>query len=393
MSEIAVVFLNTVKINFRDRRSLIFMILFPIVLTLILGTALSSVIGYSNTAEQLHSHAALINQDHGTMAAEMEKFFRSSSVKNVVRTTNYSSLSAAKADLQKQKLDAIIVINKGFTQAVQQGTGKQLDFITSGDLESSVIKSIAQTYLQRVNAHRSAAAAAPSTASTTQQPAAIQQSLITDHALSLNGKVPSSSDYYAVTMLIMIILYASAYGLNVVRESTLSPIGYRISSLPGRQVNYLIGKTLGQLATVFIQIIVLVSFFKFIYHANFGSNLPFIFLVCFLLGFISILLTMALALMFSCDTADTILNLIVPVATFLAGGYGKLSFLDTNPITAALNSWLPNAVAQNLIFHNIYGGADLSAAGGILKLTLTSLAILLLTVAALRRNQHADLSK
>lgn len=383
MREIAAVFLSTVKINFRDRRSLIFMILFPIVLTLILGSALSSVSGSSDTAEKLDSRAAIINQDHGTMADQMEKFFRSSEISKIVHTKTYRSLNAAKADLKKQKLDAIIVINNGFTQAVENGSSKKLDFITSGDMESSVIKNIAQSYLQRINAYRSAAASAP-------QPDA---SLLADHALSINGKVPSSSDYYAVTMLIMIILYASAYGLNVVRESTLSPIGYRIRSLPVRQVNYLIGKTLGQLATVFLQIIVLVTFFKFIYHANFGSNLSFIFLVCFLLGFIVILLSVALALLFSYKTADSMLNLAVPVATFLAGGYVKLSFLESNPIAVSLNNWLPNAVAQNLVFQNIYGGTDISAAGGILKLTLIALAILLLTIAALRRNQHADLSK
>jgi ABC-2 type transporter. len=390
MREIADIFLNTVKTNFRDRRSLIFMILFPIVLTLILGTALSSVIGSSNTAEKLDIHAALINQDHGAMASQMEKFFQSSEIKKIVHTKNDQTLNSAKADLKKQKLDAIIVINKGFTQAVENGSGKKLDFITSGDMESSIIKSIAQTYLQRISAYQAAAAAVPQAA-----PVAplVPASLLADHALNINGKVPSSSDYYAVTMLIMIILYASAYGLNVIQESTLSPIGYRIRSLPVRQMNYLIGKTLGQLATVFLQIVVLITFFKFIYHANFGSNLPFIFLVCFLLGFIIILMSMALALLFSYKTADTILDLLVPVATFLAGGYVKLSFLDTNPITAALNSWLPNAVAQNLVFHNIYGGTGLSAAGGVLKLTLMALAILLLTVVALRRNQHADFSK
>ncbi|WP_010630578.1 ABC transporter permease [Sporolactobacillus vineae] len=383
MREIAAVFLSTVRMNFRDRRSLIFMILFPIVLTLILGTALSSVSGSSDTAEKLDSRAALINQDHGAMAGRMEKFFRSPEIRKIVHTKTYRSLSTAKADLKKQKLDAIIVINKGFTQAVENGSSKKLDFITSGDMESSLIKNITQSYLQRINAYRAAAAFAP-------QPAA---PLLADHALSINGKIPRSSDYYAVTMLIMIILYASAYGLNVVREMNLSPIGYRIRSLPVRQINYLIGKTLGQLATVFLQIIVLVTFFKFIYHANFGSNLPFIFLVCFLLGFIIILLSIALALLFSYKMADTILDLAIPVATFLAGGYVKLSILDTNPIAVALNSWLPNAVAQNLVFQNIYGGTGQTAAGGVLKLTLIALAILLLTIAALRRNNHADLSK
>lgn len=390
MRTIVAVFLATVKLNLRNRRGLLFMILFPIVLTLILGTALSNLSG-SNTTESLHIHAAMVNQDHGAIAGQLEKFFQSQEIKKIVKTKSYSSVKAASSDLKNQKLDAIIVINSGFSQAVQQGRNYKLDFITSGDLESSIIKNIAESYLKRINAVRASASAgaSPSQSGTQMQP----DSLISDHALSINGKVPKSSDYYAVTMLIMIILYASNYGLDVVRELKKSPIGYRIRSLPVRQMNFLIGKTLGQLATVFLQIIVLVTFFKFIYHANFGNQLGFIFMMCFLLGFIVIIFSMALSLFFTFEMANTLLNFIVPVATFLAGGYVKLGFLETNPITSALRSWLPNSLVQNLIFQNIYGESGVSVTGGILKLIFIAGCLLLLTVAAVRRSKNGDLSK
>ncbi|TGB00150.1 ABC transporter permease [Sporolactobacillus shoreae] len=390
MREIVDVFLNTVKLNLRNRRALIFMILFPICLTLILGTALSNV-GGNNMNESLHMKAAVVNQDHGIMAGQMEKFFQSKEIKKIVEMKTYQTLRAAESDLKSQKLDAIIIINRGFSQAAQQGSHHQLNFITSGDLESSVIKSIAESYLKRINAVQAAASVGALPEHTGNQ---VQSgSLISDHTLSINGKVPKSSDYYAVTMLIMIILYASNYGLDVVRESKKSPIGYRIRSLPVRQMNYLIGKTLGQLATVFLQIVILVTFFKFIYHANFGNQLGFIFLMCFLLGLIVILFSMALSLFFTCELADTLLNFIVPIATFLAGGYIKLSFLETNSITSTLRNWLPNSLAQNLIFQNIYGGSGVSTSEGILKLIFIAGCMLLLTAIAVRRSKNGDLSK
>lgn len=381
---------GTMMQNLRDRKSLVIMLLFPIVLTLILGTALGKVVGGGNTVESLHVKAAIINHDRGPAARSMIGFFQSEKIKKIVNSRDYKTEKRAKADLKNQKLDAIIVIPDGFSSRVAGGRPARIDFVTSGDLESTVVKSLADSYLKRVSAIQSAAEMGASP----QKEAAVHlDSLIADHAFSTKGKVPKAIDYYAVTMLIMIILYGYHYGNEVVDQSLHSPIGYRIQSLPFRPINYFVGTALGNIATVFLQIIMLIVFFKFIFRADFGSDLGFVLLLCFLLAFIVMLFSMAVSLFFSEQTADGMLNFIVPIATFLAGGYVQLSFLETNPVTAAIRGFLPNSIVQNLIFQNIYGGGGISVIGGLLKLAAAAILGLLLVAVGLRRGKYGYLSK
>lgn len=365
------------------------MLFLPIVLTLILGTALSKV-GTGTMATSLHIRAAVVNQDQGPMAKTMISFFQEKPISAIMKTRIYKTVADANTDLKKQKLDAIIVITKGFSAAAERDQSHHLDFITSGDMESSAVRSIADSFLKRVNAVQALAAVGVSPQKAVQTHL---DPLLSDRALSAKGKVPEASGYYAVTMLIMIILFAYSYGLDVVRESLHSPVGYRIQSLPVHPIGYFAGKALGNIVTVFLQIILLIVFFKFIYRADFGDHLWLVLGLCFLLAFIVILAGTALALLFTEKTADALMTFLVPTATFLAGGYVKLGFLETNPITSAIRSFMPNSLVQTLIFQDIYGGSGLSPASGILKLFVTLAAVLLLILVGLRRRSYGNLSK
>ncbi|WP_188801788.1 ABC transporter permease [Sporolactobacillus putidus] len=380
---------STIKQNLRDRRSLTLMLLLPIVLTLILGTALSKV-GTNTTTTSLNIRGGIVNQDQGPLAASMIDFFQEKQIRAIMQTRIYKTVADANKDLKKQNLDAIIVITKGFSAAAESGQSHHLDFITSGDMESSAVRSITDSFLKRVNAVQALAAIGVSPQKSVQTHL---DPLLSDHALSVKGKVPEASGYYAVTMLIMIILFAYNYGLNVVRESLHSPIGYRIQSLPVHPMSYFTGKALGHIATVFLQIILLISFFKFIYKADFGDHLWLVLGLCFLLAFIVILAGTALALLFTEKTADALMMFLVPIATFLSGGYVKLSFLETNPVTSAIRGFMPNSLVQTLIFQDIYGGSGLSPASAVLKLLIILAAVLLLVAAELRRRNYGSLSK
>ncbi len=363
------------------------MLLLPVVLTLILGTALSNA---DSTTASLDIRAGIVNQDRGSLAMSMVDFFQEKQIRTVMKTRIYKTEAEANKDLKKQNLDAVIVITKGFSAAAVRGQSHHLDFITSGDLESSAVRSIADSFLKRMNAVQALAAAGVSP----QKAAGAQLvPLLSNHALSVKGKVPDASSYYAVTMLIMIILYAYAYGVDAVKESLDSPIGYRIQSLPVRPMSFFTGKVFGHVATIFLQILILIVFFKFIYKADFGSHLWFVFGLCFLLAAIVTLTGIALTLLSTEKTADALMTFIAPLATFLAGGYVKLSFLETNPITSAIRGFMPNSLVQTLIFQDIYGGSSLSPLVAVFKLVIILAAVLLLTAAGLRRRSYGYLSK
>lgn len=389
MSTIATIMLTTVKQNFRDYKSLMLMLLLPVLLTLILGTALSKVGSDADTTAVLHVHAAIVNQDKSQASQQLAAFYKRPSIRKIISMKPFSSVTAADAAIKAEKIDAIVVVPAGFGQAAAQNKDGSLRFITSGNMEGTVVKSVTESYLKGMNAYGALAASGVSLSA----PPSYLSSAITDKPLSAKGKAPGAGDYYAVTMLIMIILYGALYGYDVVHETYRSPIGYRIRTLPINQLDFFIGKALGNIITIFMQIILLIIFDKYIYHANFGTHLLFVFAVCFLLAFIMLSFSIALGLLSSDETTNSLLSLLIPFMTFLAGGYVKLESLATNPITAAIRNFLPNSLAQTMIFQKIYGVSGISISASLTKMVLIALIMVVLISIGVRRVNHGHFAQ
>ena len=100
----------------------------------------------------------------------------------------------------------------------------------------------------------------------------------------------------------------------------------------------------------------MIAFTRYAYGVNWGENLPLILLITFTLVLLSIGLGTMIAMVTRNEMlAGSILNGLIPVFTFIAGGYYRFSI--PGKFFSALQHLSPNYLAQTAIFNTIYGGA------------------------------------
>ncbi|MFX3618328.1 MAG: hypothetical protein ACE3JK_12485 [Sporolactobacillus sp.] len=93
MKTIAIITVITLKQNFRDYKGLVLMLLLPVLLTMILGTALSKTGSTTNTTDRLHVHAALVEQDKSQASEHLAAFYQSPSIRKILGVKKYSSIA------------------------------------------------------------------------------------------------------------------------------------------------------------------------------------------------------------------------------------------------------------------------------------------------------------
>jgi ABC-2 type transport system permease protein len=180
------------------------------------------------------------------------------------------------------------------------------------------------------------------------------QGSIEDQPFSVSGLMPDAMDYYAVTMLVMIVMYGTMYGAYGMAANNLYPVGRRVKASPVRPGEQYIGTTIGNVATIFVSSLVIIAFSHFAYGVNWGDNLFLILLITFLHVILAVGLgSMAIAVMRDEKRASVLINLLVIAWTFLAGGYFKITL-------PSAFSWIqyfsPSFLVQTALFNTIYGG-------------------------------------
>lgn len=167
-----------------------------------------------------------------------------------------------------------------------------------------------------------------------------------------NNRKPSAMDYYAVTMLVMIMWYGGEYGIDIISDDR--DIINRTVSLPMAKEKIVIGKMLGTVTMMFFVSIVIIVFSKFVYKAYWGNNYILLTLVMLLFSFLTVNAGMAICLITKDrGTAGYITETLVVVFTFLSGGY-----LTTRMFSAdleRLSILSPSYAEQSIIFKIIYG--------------------------------------
>jgi ABC-2 type transport system permease protein len=154
-------------------------------------------------------------------------------------------------------------------------------------------------------------------------------------------------------MLVLILLYGSAYSIHGVGEDFLEQMGGRLRCTPVKLYKQFIGKMLGIVVLLILQAGIVILFTKYVYKANWGSDIFGVFsIVATMAMFITTLGGMLTLLLRNRMAANGLINVVIPVTTFLSGGYAYIplsgGWYDT------VRQLLPNSLAQNGLFSIIY---------------------------------------
>ncbi|WP_250455384.1 ABC transporter permease [Clostridium tertium] len=328
----------------RDIQSLISMILIPIFLILILGNALKNNDDFTaRTVDKVN--LLYINEDSTDGAKAFENFITLDELGDIIQAEKINDIEEGKKLIESRKYDALVVYD-------ENSSGKlQLIGSEYNQLGVSIVKGIIETYSSSANAMEALAKIQARHFNIE------ENNNLQDEAISVSGKKPSAIDYYAITMLVMIIMYGSIYANFAIDKSYYGSVGYRyrFRSTPLNLGEIFIGEAIGVIITIMIQVLILLLISDLAFGVNFGTSLPIILLSAFSLSVLSTMLGIfAIMITKKGLIGLALLNVIVPIFTFLSGGFVKVNF---SGIIGTISKLTPNYLASNAMFKSIYGGA------------------------------------
>jgi ABC-2 type transport system permease protein len=336
----------TVLRNLRDRKSLASMLLFPIILILILGSALSSSYAVSDVGK---TPVAYLNKDTGEGSRYFDEFLKNDEIEKMLSVKKVETFEEGKNLISNNKAYGLIVINEDYSDLLKAGNKGTIEVYTGKKgFRVSFIQNIIDSFINGANTITAVQRLGSGSVNYN------RVDNIEEMPITTEGKLPRAIDYYAITMLVMILMYGAQYGCHGIGEDFMEENGKRIRTTPIKPFELFTGKTIGTVFTIECQALVLIFFTKFVYKANFGDNLLTITFISFTLSTFAT----GLGIMLSMVTGDkmkasSILGLVIPVFTFISGGYTKIE--AGNSLFSKIMYVSPNYLAQTAMFNSIYG--------------------------------------
>lgn len=339
----------TVLESLRDKKSLFQMLVFPVVLMFVLGSALGAAFTPSQYGK---TTVAYLNLDTGIGGSSFDSYLSLDEIQEVLNVKRVTSLEDGIKLVEDREATAVIYIEDNYSDNLSENKKAEIQII-NGNFSSyrkTMVNIIVEGYTSSANAVITAYRMG-------------EGALDFEHSKSVNnvpistkGRIPTAIDYYSVTMMVMIIMYGANYGIYGVGKEEFDSVGRRIKSAPVMPHEIYIGKTLGIVATLFLQAVILVLFTWLVYKVNWG-NIGMILLITFTLCTLSTAFGVVIsALSPSQRAASSILSILVPIFTFVSGGYFKLP--DSNQLINTLKSISPNYLAQTAMFNQMFGGTQ-----------------------------------
>lgn len=342
---ILIIMWKEIKQNFRDRRALCMMVLFPIVLIMILGTALAGGFDNSNAFKgtsviySVNGNGELVNGFKNLINNEKELGIKFTEAKNReeglngVKDRDYSAFILVDADTNNIKLY------------------KNDRFNFSG----SFIESVLNTFVQKYNVMMEIAKVNPTALGKISSKA--MPNFVNEVSLA-RKRQPKAIDFYSVTMLTLILMYAANVSASSINAERRMKTSARMLTTPVKRHQVLIGRILGDVIITSIQAAIVLIVSKYVFKAYWGESGAMLPIIAVIFAEIIMTISLGAGLAFSIKNEQLsggIINTITPFIVFLGGGYIPLdqfnnSFLNTlcklSPI-----KWINDAIFE-IVYNN-----------------------------------------
>lgn len=342
--------LSTIKRNFRDKRSLFGSILMPLLMIIVLGTALNSAL-QSPKIDKIN--ICYINEDGGAAADEFEKFLSSEQIKKLLNDKEVSSIEEGEKLINDKKAVSLLVVPKDYSEKLTLGKKSSILIYNSKytDFKNTMVENIVEAYNSAGNAMTAVAKLNSNNLGYT------RYSTVDENVISTEGKSPRMIDYYGIAMLVFAVMSSATFASDMVSEDYFEEVGARIKASPAKPYERLIGKILGCVFDIFIKSVIIIAFSKFIYKVNWGNNLGMIAVIIISAAVFStvfgMFVTMAVG---SGNKASGIIIILNIIFTFLAGGFTMILTQDvhTSAIMHLSPSFYPQTALLNVIYSDNY---------------------------------------
>lgn len=317
------------------------------------------------------------NKDEGDLGEEIITNITSSDeIKELIDFKSVSSKEEAEKKIQKGDAAALLYIPEEFTSDEKKGKQLEVFMLDSTSVDATIVKNVVDSFVNAIN-----------TKSVVYKYAGSEQANIGE---SYNSVVESSVDkdiapdamtYYAIAMILMMLLSGANYGRIAISDYYLGTLGDRMKLSPVNGVEQYAGTILGYSFVSFVQAVCLMLFSHFAFKTNWGKS---IILAVFVMFTFSILTSVFGAMLSSITLDDEksqrFITVFILVFTFLAGGFTAKDF-------GIATKFSPSYYARNALFNIIYNGNMSQAWINIAVLWGLIVVFTVISVIALRRKK------
>jgi ABC-2 type transport system permease protein len=338
--------LSTIKRNFRDKKSLFRSILMPILMIIVLGTALNKFF----QAEDLQKFSvAYLNEDKGEMHTNFENYLEMDDIKKIIEIKSVTSFEEGQKLVTDKKAACFIVIPKDYSEKIKSGEKSIISIYNSKykDFKNSIALNIVDSYNSGGNTIYAISKG------NINAPQYERYSIMNEESISIKGKRPGSLDYYAVAILILAIMNSAIFACSCIGEDHFEAVGARVKCTPIKSYEVFLGKLIGSIFVTFIKAIIVIAFSMLVYGANFGNNWGMIIFIVLTAAVMASALGMMICMVVgNTAKASTLINILINIFTFLAGGYAAI--IGAPESVSKVMHLSPSFYAQTAMFNTIY---------------------------------------
>ncbi|MFC4620510.1 ABC transporter permease [Camelliibacillus cellulosilyticus] len=332
-----------IKTDARDIGTLVFLIAFPIVMMLILGTALS---GAFNNNVSVGDINVLYKATGNGPAIQSFQAFAKAMKKYDVHFDKASENVNGKAAVKDHQYDGYVEVSDKGIQVYENNRA---------NIAGNVLEGMLSAYADRFNMISAVSQVKPDqTAAASTAPD--DGNFIKETSLH-SKREPGSMDYYAIAMTTMIVLYSSLSAAYMIKGERIRRTGDRLIAAPITKAEIFIGKLFGGILSAVLSVIIVILFSKFVFNAYWGHHLGIVILVLFTEILLAIGLGLGISFLTKTDGIQrVILMIIIQVASFFGGAYFPIDdvrgfggwITKLSPIT-----WQNNALNQVIYANNL----------------------------------------
>ena len=272
--------LKDLRLLLRDRKALLTLLGTPLILTLVLGTALSNMW----TAETPASRILYINEDTGDYGGILfDEVFTLPGISEWVRLEEVSDRAEALGRVQQGRATVLIEVPATFSLGVEAGDAELSVYRDPGSsIRADAIVQIVDRFTMELAARRAVYRALTSQGLPL-DPLAVEQSLasvaIHIRAESIAGEVNPGArplipmDYYAAGMGVMYLLFAVSHGATTFLREREGGTLARMYQSPIPAWTILGGKFVGIFLVALTQMTAVIFFTRVAYGVHWGNPL------------------------------------------------------------------------------------------------------------------------
>jgi ABC-2 type transport system permease protein len=341
---IIIIFLKEIKHIIRNRIYVIMLLLFPLILMVILGSAFAN--SFDNSTIFNNIDVLYLNADSSPGEPIFKNFIKTGS-RLGIHFHQTGSIRQGTTEIANRKYAAFLYFG---------ATDLKLYKNDHWIMKANLVEAVWNIFQQRYSAIMAISALNPGKSAGFDHHTA-KQTFISETTLEHNRKA-RAIDFYAVTMLTMIILYSSYTAVYAIKREQLEHTGPRLLSTPIRNYEILSGKIFGVLSMCFLQILVIIFVSRYLFQVYWGDSPWTVASILMAETIMSTSIGIGLAFIIRNHlTINGILNLGIPILVFLGGGYTSveglgrrfLQFANLSPLR-----WTNKAIFEVIYAHDFH---------------------------------------